>query len=224
MHPGGNRLGHPGSAHVLQLAAARSNFGRPGPHHAHDFVDHRRYPGARGGEAAARTAHARPAKATSLRACTTPRTSSTTRRTQIASATTFWTGSLNYRTKPRIVDAGAACQRATGDLGSEEVVLEFSREIIHKLVCPHCGAEEDVLRSGRFRHARRGPLPELTDTCAPFIHSPAIEASRNWQRAARPTRPARSSTFLPHALLDAEIAYCIAGDARLPCSGLFASS
>src|SRR5262249_41836807 len=32
--------------------------------------------------------------------------------------------------------------RARTDLGGEEVVLEFSRDVIHKFVCPHCRREE----------------------------------------------------------------------------------
>ena len=35
-------------------------------------------------------------------------------------------------------------QRARQDLGSREVTIEFSREVIHKLVCPHCGTEEEL--------------------------------------------------------------------------------
>jgi molybdopterin/thiamine biosynthesis adenylyltransferase len=34
-------------------------------------------------------------------------------------------------------------RRAQTDLASAEVTLEFSRDIIHKLVCPNCGAEEE---------------------------------------------------------------------------------
>jgi len=34
--------------------------------------------------------------------------------------------------------------RARRDLGSEDVVLEFSRDVIHKMVCPGCGAEEEL--------------------------------------------------------------------------------
>jgi adenylyltransferase/sulfurtransferase len=34
-------------------------------------------------------------------------------------------------------------KRAQADLGCSEVTLEFSRDVIHKLVCPHCGAEEE---------------------------------------------------------------------------------
>src|SRR5581483_7460223 len=36
-------------------------------------------------------------------------------------------------------------QRAQADLGSRDVVIEFSRDIIHKLACPQCGVEEEVL-------------------------------------------------------------------------------
>jgi hypothetical protein len=34
-------------------------------------------------------------------------------------------------------------QRAKRDLNSQEAVIEFSRDVIHKLVCPQCGAEEE---------------------------------------------------------------------------------
>jgi len=33
-------------------------------------------------------------------------------------------------------------QRASSDLASSELTIEFSRDILHKLVCPHCAAEE----------------------------------------------------------------------------------
>ena len=36
-------------------------------------------------------------------------------------------------------------EEAGKHLGSREVVLEFSRDVIHKLVCPKCHAEEEVL-------------------------------------------------------------------------------
>jgi len=34
-------------------------------------------------------------------------------------------------------------QRAARDLASDQVVIEFSRDIIHKLICPNCGKEQD---------------------------------------------------------------------------------
>lgn len=38
----------------------------------------------------------------------------------------------------------ALWQRACRDLASSEVTLEFSRDVIHKLVCPGCSAEEEL--------------------------------------------------------------------------------
>ena len=43
-------------------------------------------------------------------------------------------------------------QRARADLGSHDVVLEFSRDVIQKLVCPSCSSEEEVYApAGRIR-------------------------------------------------------------------------
>ena len=36
------------------------------------------------------------------------------------------------------------CDRARHDLGSQDVTIEFSRDIIHQLVCPHCNAIESL--------------------------------------------------------------------------------
>jgi adenylyltransferase/sulfurtransferase len=35
-------------------------------------------------------------------------------------------------------------QRAKADLGGEAVTIEFSRDVIHKLTCPHCGNQEEL--------------------------------------------------------------------------------
>src|SRR5262249_40131858 len=34
-------------------------------------------------------------------------------------------------------------ERAQQDLAAQDVTIEFSRDVIHKLVCPQCGAEEE---------------------------------------------------------------------------------
>ncbi len=34
-------------------------------------------------------------------------------------------------------------ERGKRDLGTKEVTIEFSRDVVHKLVCPKCGAEEE---------------------------------------------------------------------------------
>jgi molybdopterin/thiamine biosynthesis adenylyltransferase len=48
-------------------------------------------------------------------------------------------------------------ERARQDLGASEVVIEFSRDVIHKLVCPKCNEEEerfDPVGSIRFEEGR----------------------------------------------------------------------
>ncbi len=49
--------------------------------------------------------------------------------------------------------------RARRDLGSQEAILEFSRDVIHKLVCPGCGAEEELF-------AAVGTVPYARGTCS----------------------------------------------------------
>jgi adenylyltransferase/sulfurtransferase len=50
-------------------------------------------------------------------------------------------------------------ERARRDLGSQEAVLEFSRDVIHKLVCARCGAEEELF-------AAVGAVPFARGKCA----------------------------------------------------------
>ncbi|MGZ4828730.1 MAG: HesA/MoeB/ThiF family protein [Candidatus Angelobacter sp.] len=50
-------------------------------------------------------------------------------------------------------------ERARRDLGSQDVALEFSRDVIHKLVCPGCGAEEELF-------AAVGTVPYARGKCA----------------------------------------------------------
>jgi molybdopterin/thiamine biosynthesis adenylyltransferase len=46
-------------------------------------------------------------------------------------------------------------QRAQQDLNSQNVVLEFSRDVIHKLSCPACGAEEELFSAvGKVTYAQ----------------------------------------------------------------------
>jgi adenylyltransferase/sulfurtransferase len=46
-------------------------------------------------------------------------------------------------------------ERGQRDLGTSEVLLEFSRDVVHKFVCPQCGAEEE-----RFASVGSIPLDE----------------------------------------------------------------
>jgi len=46
-------------------------------------------------------------------------------------------------------------ERAQHDLNSKNVILEFSRDVIHKLSCPGCGAEEDLFSAvGKVTYAQ----------------------------------------------------------------------
>jgi adenylyltransferase/sulfurtransferase len=49
--------------------------------------------------------------------------------------------------------------RARRELGSQDVVLEFSRDVIHKLVCPGCGAEEELFAAVGAVPYARGKCP-----------------------------------------------------------------
>lgn len=49
--------------------------------------------------------------------------------------------------------------RAQSDLGSKEIALEFSRDVIHKLACQHCGAEEELFAAVGTVAYGRGKCP-----------------------------------------------------------------
>jgi len=50
-------------------------------------------------------------------------------------------------------------RRAQRDLGSKDVVLEFSRDIIHRLVCPGCKKEEELFAAVGSVPYQRGRCP-----------------------------------------------------------------
>lgn len=50
-------------------------------------------------------------------------------------------------------------QIARRDLGSPDVVIEFSRDLIHKLACPRCGAEEELFVPAGSVEYERGRCP-----------------------------------------------------------------
>ena len=46
-------------------------------------------------------------------------------------------------------------ERAQHDLNSKDVILEFSRDVIHKLSCQACGAEEELFSAvGKVTYAQ----------------------------------------------------------------------
>src|SRR5262249_9488014 len=49
--------------------------------------------------------------------------------------------------------------RARQHLGSQDVVMEFSRDVIHKLACPGCGGEEELFAAVGTVPYSRGQCP-----------------------------------------------------------------
>ena len=103
-------------------------------------------------------------------------------------------------------------QRAARDLNSDEVVLEFSRDIIHKLVCPQCAAEEECfVPVGAIRY-HQGRCPNdghmrVVQTLSGYRGEPEL-GSRRLDQLGLP----RLDIFTARSQ-EAEISYCIAGDA-----------
>ncbi len=114
-------------------------------------------------------------------------------------------------------------KRAANDLNSDEVVLEFSRDIIHKLVCPKCGAEEEgFVPVGAIRYDQ-GPCPSdghmrQVQTLSGYRGEPEL-GRRRLDQIGLP----RFDIFTARSH-QAEISYCIAGDAEAVLGPLAASS
>jgi molybdopterin/thiamine biosynthesis adenylyltransferase len=115
----------------------------------------------------------------------------------------------------------ALLARALADLHTTSAVLEFSREIIHKLVCPTCHAEESVFKPvGSLTYQQgRCPFdnaPRIVQTLSGFSGQPELATLRLDQLGlplydivtARSTEESEQE-----GREDAEIAYLLAGDA-----------
>lgn len=102
--------------------------------------------------------------------------------------------------------------RGRVDLGAEEAVIEFSREIIYKLVCPHCGSEEELfVPVGRVtRDQGRCPADgrmRAVHTLSGYRGEPEL-ASRTLDQLGLPL----FDIFTARSL-ESEISYCLAEDA-----------
>jgi adenylyltransferase/sulfurtransferase len=102
--------------------------------------------------------------------------------------------------------------RARQDLGSQDVALEFSRDVIHKLACPRCGAEEELFAAVGTVPYARGQCPACgqmrTVLTAHGYTGTESFGDRTLDRLGLPlfdVFTARSA--------EKEIAYLIAGDA-----------
>ena len=114
--------------------------------------------------------------------------------------------------KSRDLTLAALFAQAQRDLGTKEVTLEFSRDVVHKLQCSQCGAEEELF-------AAVGTVPYARGKCAACGHLRAVITAHSYSGAE--DFGSRTLDHLGLPLFDVftarsaerEIAYLIAGDA-----------
>jgi molybdopterin/thiamine biosynthesis adenylyltransferase len=103
-------------------------------------------------------------------------------------------------------------ERARRDLGSSDVVIEFSRDVVQKFVCPACGAEEEMYQpvgSIPFEQARCKNDGQLRTVISLHTYSGEDElSSRSLSRLGLPLLDAFTARTK-----DREIAYVPYGDA-----------
>jgi molybdopterin/thiamine biosynthesis adenylyltransferase len=104
-------------------------------------------------------------------------------------------------------------QRARRDLKSDEATIDFSRDVIHKLVCPGCGAEEELFSAvGTVAYAR-GKCPidgQMRAVITTHSYSGTEPfGTRTLDRLGLPAYDVFSARSA-----DREIAYLIAGDEK----------
>lgn len=98
-------------------------------------------------------------------------------------------------------------------LGAQQVVVEFSRDIIHKLACPGCGAEEELF-------AAVGTVPYARGKCASCGQMRAVITAHSYSGSESFGDRTLDQLGLPlfdvfsARSADREIAYLIAGDQK----------
>ena len=109
-------------------------------------------------------------------------------------------------------------ERGRRDLAAEEVVVEFSRDIIHRLVCPRCSRQEEVFAPVGAIDRQRGKCPICSEgTSEPQMR--VVQTLTGYKGEPELAGRALNSLGLP--LFDiftvrsakSELGYCMAGDA-----------
>ena len=135
---------------------------------------------------------------------------------------------MSHDTLERIVDLPQASnemtlaelmERGKADLGTDQVAVEFSRDVIHKLVCPRCDEEEDVFAPVGAIDRSRGQCP----ACSASTGEPQMRVVRTLTGFnGEPELAGRTLDSLGLPLfdiftvrsMDAEVSYCMTGDAN----------
>jgi molybdopterin/thiamine biosynthesis adenylyltransferase len=109
-------------------------------------------------------------------------------------------------------------ERGRKDLAAEEVVVEFSRDIIHRLVCPRCGRQEEVFAPVGAIDRQRGQCPICSEgALEPQMR--VVETLTGYKDEPELAGRALNSLGLPLFDIytvrsaDSELGYCMAGDA-----------
>lgn len=102
--------------------------------------------------------------------------------------------------------------RSRADLNAEDVVIEFSREIIHKLICPQCGVEDELFVPVGSVTRGEGRCPDdgsmrVVQTLSGYRGEPEL-GSRTLDNLGLPL-----FDIFTAKSPDREISYCVAGDA-----------
>jgi adenylyltransferase/sulfurtransferase len=103
-------------------------------------------------------------------------------------------------------------QRASRDLAANDVVVEFSRDVLHKLVCPHCGTEEVLF-------VPAGSVSYQDGHCPADGHLRVVHALHNYSGQDATGSRQLSELGLPLFDIftarsgDREIGYLLSGDA-----------
>ena len=101
--------------------------------------------------------------------------------------------------------------RARQDLGAKDVALEFSRDVIHKLACAGCGAEEEVYAAvGTVAYAR-GQCPQCGQRRAVITAHSYSGAEAYGKRTVAEMGLPLFDVFTARSA-DREVAYLVAGD------------
>jgi adenylyltransferase/sulfurtransferase len=130
---------------------------------------------------------------------------------------------MSHYTFDRIVPLGLASSaltleqlaaRARADLQASDVAIEFSRDVIHKLVCPVCGAQEELFAPVGSVSYAQGACPQdgnvrAVETLSGYRGEPAL-ATRTLDHLGLPL----FDIFVARSLeTETEISYCLDGDA-----------
>jgi molybdopterin/thiamine biosynthesis adenylyltransferase len=104
-------------------------------------------------------------------------------------------------------------ERARQDLGTKDAMLEFSRDVIHKLACSGCGAEEEVFAAvGAVAYAR-GKCPQCGQRRA-VITAHAYSGTEPYGKRTVAEMGLPLFDVFTARSTEREAAYLIAGDGR----------